>query len=154
MTTTSTSTPTTTAEAHVTPLQPLLHDEVVVLAAPTQAWSDRNGAVGTNPVHGYWTGDQRVVSAVGVSVTGSDLEPVSVAPASAREVVFSALLRGLDARVPTPTSDSTAVAPSGSTACARPLRSRTVSRPRRWGRTAARSRSWSGSRRTRAAWTR
>ncbi|WP_439689913.1 amylo-alpha-1,6-glucosidase [Curtobacterium sp. SP.BCp] len=97
MTTTSTSTPTTTAEAHVTPLQPLLHDEVVVLAAPTQAWSDRNGAVGTNPVHGYWTGDQRVVSAVGVSVTGSDLEPVSVAPASAREVVFSALLRGLDA---------------------------------------------------------
>ncbi|MFJ4220194.1 amylo-alpha-1,6-glucosidase [Curtobacterium luteum] len=97
MTTTTTSTPTTKAEAPAMPLQPLLHDEVVVLAAPTQAWSDRHGSVGTNPVHGYWTGDQRVVSSVGVSVTGSDVEPVSVAPASAREVVFSALLRGLDA---------------------------------------------------------
>ncbi|KTR08842.1 amylo-alpha-1,6-glucosidase [Curtobacterium luteum] len=97
MTTTSTSTPTTTAEALAMPRQPLLHDEVVVLAAPTQAWSDRHGTVGTNPVHGYWTGDQRFVSRVGVTIASTDVEPVSTAPADAREVVFSALLRGLDA---------------------------------------------------------
>lgn len=94
--TTTTSTPTTKAEAPAMPLQPLLHDEVVVLSAPTQAWSDRHGTVGTNPVHGYWTGDQRFVSAVGLTVDGTDVEPVSVAPADAREVVFTALLRGLD----------------------------------------------------------
>ncbi|PCN47826.1 amylo-alpha-1,6-glucosidase [Curtobacterium sp. 'Ferrero'] len=78
------------------PLQPLLHDEVVVLAAPTQAWSDRHGTVGTNPVHGYWTGDQRFVSAVGLSIAGTDVEHVATAPQSAAEVVFTGLLRGLD----------------------------------------------------------
>ncbi|SDQ22697.1 N-terminal domain of (some) glycogen debranching enzymes [Curtobacterium sp. UNCCL20] len=78
------------------PLQPLLHDEVAVLAAPTQAWSDRDGSLGANAVHGYWIGDQRFVSAVHVRVAGTDTEPVAVAPVSAREVVFTGLLRGLD----------------------------------------------------------
>lgn len=78
------------------PRQPLLHDEVVVLAAPTQAWSGRDGTVGTNPVHGYWTGDQRFVSAVAVEVQGSAVEPVAVVPDGARATVFTGLLRGLD----------------------------------------------------------
>ncbi|MFJ4295275.1 amylo-alpha-1,6-glucosidase [Curtobacterium sp. NPDC089689] len=95
MTTTTTTHPGPT-EATAVPRQPLLHDEVVVLAAPTQAWSDRHGTVGTNPVHGYWTGDQRFVSAIGVTVAGTDAEPVSTAPVDAREVLFTALLRGLD----------------------------------------------------------
>ncbi|QKS12654.1 amylo-alpha-1,6-glucosidase [Curtobacterium sp. Csp1] len=95
---TTTTTPPDAAEqaAHAVPRQPLLHDEVVVLAAPTQAWSDRHGDVGTNPVHGYWTGDQRVVSAVTLTVAGSSVEPVATVPAGAREVVFTGLLRGLD----------------------------------------------------------
>ena len=98
MTTRTTSTPpdSTKAEVPAMSLQPLLHDEVVVLAAPTQAWSDRNGVVGTNPVHGYWTGDQRFVSAVTVSISGSPVEPIATVPAGAREVVFTGLLRGLD----------------------------------------------------------
>lgn len=78
------------------PLQPLLHDEVAVVAAPTQAWSGRDGTLGTNPVHGYWTGDQRFVSAVRVTVEGTEVEPIAVVPAGAREVVFTGLLRGLD----------------------------------------------------------
>ncbi len=96
MTTTTTSTPATSAEAPVVPLQPLLHDEVVVLAAPTQVWSDRHGTVGTNPVHGYWTGDQRFVSTVGVAIAGTDVEHVATAPHGAGDVVFTGLLRGLD----------------------------------------------------------
>jgi len=93
---TSTTTNTTTAAATTATLQPLLHDEVAVIAAPTQAWSGRDGAIGANPVHGYWTGDQRFVSAVRVSVEHSAVEPVAVVPAGAREVVFTGLLRGLD----------------------------------------------------------
>ncbi|GAA3341102.1 glycogen debranching N-terminal domain-containing protein [Curtobacterium pusillum] len=89
------TTPAATAIPSV-PLQPLLHDEVAVVAAPTQAWSGRDGALGANPVHGYWTGDQRFVSAVHVAVEGTDVETIAVVPAGAREVVFTGLLRGLD----------------------------------------------------------
>ncbi|MGN8048301.1 amylo-alpha-1,6-glucosidase [Curtobacterium sp. 22159] len=96
MTSTTTATPTAT-NAPTVPLQPLLHDEVAVVAAPTQAWSGRDGSLGSNPVHGYWTGDQRFVSAVHVAVAGTDVEPVAVVPVGAREVVFTGLLRGLDA---------------------------------------------------------
>jgi len=96
MTSTSTA-PTELAAAHpAVPLQPLLHDEVAVIAAPTQAWSGRDGAMGANPVHGYWTGDQRFVSAVRVSVEGTEVEAIATVPAGAREVVFTGLLRGLD----------------------------------------------------------
>ncbi|MBK0297105.1 amylo-alpha-1,6-glucosidase, partial [Bacillus sp. S34] len=75
-----TSTITTPAATTVpsVPLQPLLHDEVAVIAAPTQAWSGRDGAIGANPVHGYWTGDQRFVSAVRVSVEHTEVEPIAV----------------------------------------------------------------------------
>jgi glycogen debranching enzyme len=81
----------------MTSLQPLLHDQVVTLAAPTQVWSDAGGAIGSSGVHGYWTGDQRVVSAVAVSIDDVPIEPISVATAGAGTTTFSALLRGLDA---------------------------------------------------------
>jgi hypothetical protein len=80
----------------MTALQPFLHDEVVTLLAPTQVWSDRDGRIGSHGVHGYWTGDQRVISAVSVDVVGSDVEPVAIVPESASATVFTALLRGLD----------------------------------------------------------
>ncbi|HEY2698173.1 MAG TPA: glycogen debranching N-terminal domain-containing protein [Pseudonocardiaceae bacterium] len=80
----------------MTALQPFLHDEVVTLLAPTQVWSDRDGRIGEHGVHGYWTGDQRVVSAVSLDVVGSDIEPVAIVPESASTNVFTALLRGLD----------------------------------------------------------
>jgi hypothetical protein len=103
MTTTTTPAPSTTP-IPVAPLQPLLHDEVVTLCAPTQAWSAPSGeiAAGTpafgagSGVHGYWTGDQRVVSRVTVDVAGSAVEPLAVVPDGARSTVFTSLLRGLD----------------------------------------------------------
>ncbi|HEV3358159.1 MAG TPA: glycogen debranching N-terminal domain-containing protein [Pseudonocardiaceae bacterium] len=76
--------------------QPLLHDEFVTLLAPNQVWSDRDGRIGRHGVHGYWTGDQRVVSAISVDVVGSDVEPVATVPESASATVFTALLRGFD----------------------------------------------------------
>ena len=78
------------------PLQPFLHDQFVTLRAPTQVWSDRDGHIGRHGVHGYWTGDQRVVSAVSLDVAGTEVEPIAVVPESASDTVFTALLRGLD----------------------------------------------------------
>ncbi|HEY2793336.1 MAG TPA: glycogen debranching N-terminal domain-containing protein [Micromonosporaceae bacterium] len=78
------------------PRQPFLHDEVVTLFAPTQVWSDRDGGIGRAGVHGYWTGDQRVVSSVALEVAGSDIEPAATVPESASATVFTAMLRGLD----------------------------------------------------------
>jgi glycogen debranching enzyme len=80
----------------MTQLQPLLHDQVVTLTAPTQVWSDAAGVIGGHGVHGYWTGDQRVVSAVSVSVGDVAVEPISVASDGAAATTFTALLRGLD----------------------------------------------------------
>ncbi|HJP78945.1 MAG TPA: glycogen debranching N-terminal domain-containing protein, partial [Pseudonocardiaceae bacterium] len=78
------------------PRQPFLHDEFVTLRAPNQVWSDRDGRIGRHGVHGYWTGDQRVVSAISVQVVGSDVEPVATVPESASATVFTAMLRGFD----------------------------------------------------------
>lgn len=52
----STDAPTALAPADPAPLQPLLSDAVIVLRAPTQVWSDRDGAVGTAAVHGIYHG--------------------------------------------------------------------------------------------------
>ena len=82
--------------ADTLPRQPLLHDEFVTLRAPTQIWSTQDGLIGRHGVHGYWTGDQRAVSAVSVQVAGTDVEPIAVVPESASVTVFTALLRGLD----------------------------------------------------------
>lgn len=78
------------------PRQPFLHDEFVTLRAPNQVWSDRDGRLGRHGVHGYWTGDQRVVSTISVEVVGSDVEPVATVPESASATVFTAMLRGFD----------------------------------------------------------
>jgi hypothetical protein len=80
----------------MTQLQPLLHDQVVTLTAPTQVWSDAAGRIGGHGVHGYWTGDQRVVSAVSVAVGDVAVEPISLATDGAAVTTFTALLRGLD----------------------------------------------------------
>lgn len=88
---------TTTAPIRLAPLQPLLHDGVVTLRAPTQVWSDRNGNIDGHGVHGYWIGDQRVVSRITVDVARTAIEPLDAVTDRADETTFSALLRGLDA---------------------------------------------------------
>ncbi len=85
-----------TADQDPTPRQPLLHDSVVVLRAPTQAWSADDGDMGSAPIHGIYHGDTRVVSGLRVSVGGSEPEAIGLAPRGASGATFVSLLRGLD----------------------------------------------------------
>jgi hypothetical protein len=95
--TTTPATDAPTAETAEPPLlQPFLHEEFVTLRAPAQVWSAPDGAIGRHGVHGYWTGDQRVVSAVALTVAGTEVEPAAAVEESASVTVFTALLRGLD----------------------------------------------------------
>lgn len=78
------------------PRQPLLHDAVVLLRAPTQLWSDDEGALGSLPVHGLYHGDVRVLSGARLVVGGQPLEPIAVGRDGASSARFTALARHLD----------------------------------------------------------
>ena len=78
------------------PRQPLLHDAVVLLRAPTQLWSDDAGEVGSLPVHGLYHGDVRVLSGAHLRVGGHPLEPIAVGRDGASSARFTALARHLD----------------------------------------------------------
>jgi glycogen debranching enzyme len=77
------------------PVQPLLHDSAIVLAAPTQAWSASNG--GTHlPIHGLYHADTRVLSGWNLTIGGIAGESLGSAARGAGEMTFTALLRHLD----------------------------------------------------------
>lgn len=84
------------------PRQPLLHDETVILRAPTQAWSARSGVIGTAPAHGIYHSDVRIVSALDVRFDGHAAEHIATVPAGAESVAFVGLLRHLDDAMPDP----------------------------------------------------
>lgn len=88
---------------HTHGLQPLLHELVAVLAAPTQVWSGRDGQVRPSGAQGVYLGDVRVLSQVVLTVGGTEPEPVSHALVHAGEGVFVGLARELGDRVPDPT---------------------------------------------------
>lgn len=79
-----------------TPLQPLLHDEFVVLRAPTQVWSSRSGELGAEAIHGVYFSDVRVLSAISLTIGGETPEPISVLPGGADSATFVSLLRSFD----------------------------------------------------------
>ncbi|RWZ68390.1 amylo-alpha-1,6-glucosidase [Labedella populi] len=83
-------------EPAVRPLQPLLHDSVVVLRAPTQAWSAEDGDIGATVIHGIYHGDTRVAAGLRVRVGDTDPEAVSVAPRGATGATFVSLVREID----------------------------------------------------------
>lgn len=83
------------------PVQPLLHDSAIVLAAPTQAWSASNGHT-NRPIHGLYHADTRVLSGWSLLVGGAAGEPIGTAPRGADELTFNALLRHLDDRTADP----------------------------------------------------
>jgi glycogen debranching enzyme len=59
-------------------LQPLLHDLLVAVAAPTQAWSDRAGQIGLTDgrgAQGVYHGDVRVLSGARLTVSGPVTAP-------------------------------------------------------------------------------
>lgn len=78
------------------PLQPLLHDSVVVLTAPSQAWSTADGDVDGIGIHGFFHSDLRVLDRIGLAVAGSTLEHIATAGPDAATAVFTSLARGLD----------------------------------------------------------
>jgi glycogen debranching enzyme len=79
----------------VAPLQPLLHDAVVVLAAPTQAWSAADGVMSAG-IHGLYHCDTRVFRSVALSVDGTAPEHLSAATTNASSVTFTSLARTID----------------------------------------------------------
>lgn len=78
------------------PRQPLLHDAVIVLEAPTQAWSDSAGRMGTSPIHGIYHGDVRQIRAVELEVQGTDAESIGHESVEPRRALFTDVLRGID----------------------------------------------------------
>lgn len=79
-----------------TPLQPLLHDEFVVLRAPTQVWSSRSGELGGEAIHGVYFSDVRLLSALGLTIGGVAPESIAVLPHGAHSATFVSLLRSFD----------------------------------------------------------
>ena len=85
-----------TKEAGQPPLQPLLHDETVVLRAPTQAWSAADGSIGSRPIHGIYFSDVRILSAQTILVAGAPLEHLVSVSRGADSSAFVSLARQLD----------------------------------------------------------
>lgn len=84
------------------PLQPLLHDELVVLRAPTQVWSAPDGTIGKAPIHGVAHSDVRVVRGLRVRVGGLAPEHLVSSGRTADRVSIESLLRHLDDPTPDP----------------------------------------------------
>ena len=78
------------------PLQPLLDDAMIMLEAPTQAWSDDIGRMGTAPIHGIYHGDVRHIRSIEIAVDGTALESIGCVSAVPQQTVLTDLLRGLD----------------------------------------------------------
>ncbi|HEY0247238.1 MAG TPA: glycogen debranching N-terminal domain-containing protein [Gryllotalpicola sp.] len=83
------------AEPGGTPgLQPLLHEAVALLQAPTQVWSDRAGDLGDAAVHGLYHSNTRLLRRARLTVDGELPEHLGLVETDAGHAVFSALLRG------------------------------------------------------------
>jgi glycogen debranching enzyme len=81
--------------------QPFLHDAVIALHAPTQAWSRPDGAM-TAPIDGLFHGDRRFIRGLRIEVGGEAPEAIAASGRGARAVGFDAVLRGVDDASPDP----------------------------------------------------
>ncbi len=77
------------------PLQPLLDEATVVLAAPTQVWSAADGSM-DEPIHGVYHSDSRIFRGLGLTVDGLEPESISTATSDATSVTFTSLVRNID----------------------------------------------------------
>ncbi len=84
------------------PVQPLLHNETLVLRAPAQAWSGSDGAMGSAPIHGFYLSDTRLLATLEMTVGGERGETIASIPEGSDAVAFVALLRHLDDRAADP----------------------------------------------------
>lgn len=85
-----------------TPRQPLLHDALAVLRAPTQVWSSPSGGLGDAPIHGIYLSDVRLVRALSVTVNGVAPEHIATGTPSADRARIQYLVRDLDDPTPDP----------------------------------------------------
>lgn len=74
-------------------IQPLLHDAIIAVRAPSQAWSQHDGDMGSTPITGIFHGDVRHVSNLTLTSDGHAPEWISAAYDGADRVVFVGLLR-------------------------------------------------------------
>ena len=84
------------------PLQPLLHEAIMVLRAPTQFWSAPDGSVDPAAVHGVYHSDTRLLRGIGLTVNGQVPEYLSGGGERSNTVRISSLLRMLDDPTPDP----------------------------------------------------
>jgi len=78
------------------PLQPLLHDQEVVLAAPSQAWFSPDGSMGSAMIHGAYVSDVRVIRTLDYVVGDAPAEHIATARLGAARSRITHLLRALD----------------------------------------------------------
>ncbi len=78
------------------PHQPLLHDSVVLLATPSQAWSAHAGDIRAHGIEGFYHSDLRVLDALRLTVAGTAPEHIATSPVDAATTVFTSLARGID----------------------------------------------------------
>jgi glycogen debranching enzyme len=83
-------------------LQPALHEQFVVLRAPTQIWCAPDGTVGSAAAHGMTHSDVRVLREMSVSVAGAKLEHLATMTQGADSLETRAMVRGLDSDSPDP----------------------------------------------------
>jgi len=76
--------------------QPLLHEAVAALRAPSQLWSARDGSMGASPIEGAYVSDVRVLGALRLTVDGEPGEHLATLPEDASTVRFLSLHRRLD----------------------------------------------------------
>jgi glycogen debranching enzyme len=78
------------------PHQPLLHDSVVLLATPSQAWSAQNGDICAHGIQGFYHSDLRVLDELRLTVAGAAPEHIATSAVDAATTVFTSLARGID----------------------------------------------------------
>ncbi|MBT0992983.1 amylo-alpha-1,6-glucosidase [Cellulomonas sp. DKR-3] len=76
--------------------QPLLHDLLVTLAAPTQAWSGRDGQIRGTGAEGVFHSDVRVLRSAVLTVDDEEPEVVAAGSTPDGAVEAIALARGID----------------------------------------------------------
>ncbi|WP_420112478.1 glycogen debranching N-terminal domain-containing protein [Pseudactinotalea sp.] len=77
--------------------QPLLHDRLVCVAAPTQAWSGPDGQIRPDAgIDGVYHADVRVLSTAVLTVAGVEPEPIAASASGPGGVLVTALARDVD----------------------------------------------------------
>jgi glycogen debranching enzyme len=76
--------------------QPLLNDAVVLVSAPSQAWSDDSGDMGALPIHGFYHSDVRILGTLALTVDDTAPEWIARSDRGSARSTFVGLARALD----------------------------------------------------------